>query len=194
MTDAPLVLVRHAESTWNRAGRWQGRADPPLSPRGRGQAEALGRALAGQALRILLASDLARAAETARVVGRALGIVPVFDARLRELDVGAWTGLTRREIERRDARALARFESGDLDAPAGGAETRGALRARVQACLAEWIGRPPGGGLAIIAHLGVMRAIDPGAELSNAQWWRLRAVRSWPCDAIEAARSLAGHG
>ena len=33
-------LIRHAESEWNAAGRWQGLADPPLSARGRGQAAA----------------------------------------------------------------------------------------------------------------------------------------------------------
>ena len=36
-----LYLVRHAESEWNASGRWQGHADPPLSPDGRGQASAL---------------------------------------------------------------------------------------------------------------------------------------------------------
>ncbi|HMF05349.1 MAG TPA: phosphoglycerate mutase family protein, partial [Acidimicrobiia bacterium] len=34
-----LLLVRHGESTWNAQSRWQGQADPPLSPFGERQAE-----------------------------------------------------------------------------------------------------------------------------------------------------------
>ena len=36
-----LLLIRHAESVWNAAGRWQGQEDPPLSERGQAQALAL---------------------------------------------------------------------------------------------------------------------------------------------------------
>ena len=32
-----LLVLRHAQSTWNAAGRWQGWADPPLSDEGEGQ-------------------------------------------------------------------------------------------------------------------------------------------------------------
>ena len=33
-----LLLVRHGQSVWNADGRWQGQADPPLSPLGEEQA------------------------------------------------------------------------------------------------------------------------------------------------------------
>ena len=33
-----ILLVRHGESEWNAARRWQGQADPPLTDRGRLQA------------------------------------------------------------------------------------------------------------------------------------------------------------
>ena len=73
MRETRFVLIRHAESVWNAAGRWQGHADPPLSERGRAQAEALAADLAPLGIEVLLASDLARAAQTASIVGEAIG-------------------------------------------------------------------------------------------------------------------------
>ena len=90
MDQALFLLIRHAESAWNAAGRWQGQADPPLSPLGREQARAVARELAEAKLDVLLASDLCRALETARRVGAPHGLVPTPDPRLRELDVGRW--------------------------------------------------------------------------------------------------------
>ena len=46
MTDL-LVLVRHGESTWNAEHRLQGQQDPPLSERGREEARAAARVVAG---------------------------------------------------------------------------------------------------------------------------------------------------
>ena len=175
MGEACFVLIRHAESAWNAAGRWQGHADPPLTPRGRRQAARLAGALAGQGIEVLVASDLARAAETARVLGAALGLEAFPDPRFRELDVGAWTGLRREEIARRDPARLARFDAGDADVAAGGAESRRAIRRRVRAAAAALAAAHPGRRIALVTHLGVIRALLPGAELANAEWRLARA-------------------
>jgi broad specificity phosphatase PhoE len=168
--DTRFILIRHAESSWNACGRWQGHADPPLSGRGRAQAELLARELAGQPIDVLLASDLIRATQTAEIVGEMLGLKPVLDARLRELNVGDWAGLTRTEIARRDPETLARFEAGDPDVLAGGGESRGQIRARVRAC-ARQLGREHAGRLvAVVSHLGVIWALQPESALGNAQW------------------------
>ena len=45
MPETCFLLIRHAESTWNAAGRWQGHGDPPLSARGVLQAERLAGAI-----------------------------------------------------------------------------------------------------------------------------------------------------
>jgi probable phosphoglycerate mutase len=172
----PLWLVRHAESTWNASGRWQGQADPPLSERGRGQAERLAEALRDEGIELLVASDLARAAETAVIVGARLGLVPQPEPRLRELDAGAWSGLTRARIAARDGEALARFDAGDPSAPAGGAESRVDVARRARAALAERLAATPGARLAIVSHEGVLGSLLPGLRLANATW--RRAARS----------------
>jgi broad specificity phosphatase PhoE len=174
-SETEFVLIRHAESTWNAAGRWQGHADPPLSEQGRRQASELGDALTSQGIERLIASDLARAAETAAIVGETLGLAPRPDPRLRELNVGAWTGLTREEIERLAPDQLARFERGDLDLRPGGGETRREIRLRVRRAAASIAASHPGQRVALVTHLGAVRALLPGTELPNAGWCRARA-------------------
>jgi probable phosphoglycerate mutase len=59
-----IFLVRHGETEWNRARRYQGWSDSPLTARGIAQAEAI-----GQRLRAL--PEAAPAENFARLVGRA---------------------------------------------------------------------------------------------------------------------------
>jgi broad specificity phosphatase PhoE len=181
-----IVLIRHAESVWNAERRWQGQADPPLSARGRAQAAALACTLEHLAFDRLYASDLVRALETARIIGAAHGLAPQPDARLRELDVGRWEGRRRDEIEAFDGAALLRFDSGDLDAPAGGGESRRAAARRVRAAAAALAVENAGCRIALVTHLGVIRALAPGTELDNAGWHRLDAAALPAPDAEEA--------
>jgi probable phosphoglycerate mutase len=83
-----LLVVRHAESTWNAEHRWAGQRDPGLSAKGRRDAAELARRLA--ALDPPSTSDLRRARQTAQLVAPALehhlGVAPDSAAELR----GVW--------------------------------------------------------------------------------------------------------
>ena len=184
--ETEFLLVRHAESTWNAAGRWQGQANPPLSEAGRRQALALARELSAEAIDRVIASDLDRAAETAGLLAEVWGLKPGLDARLRELEVGSWTGLSRDEIAHRDAEALARFEGGDPDARPGGGESRRELRRRVRAAAAQIAAEHPGQRVVLVAHLGSVRALRPGTALPNAGWCRSRYRDLAPASAVDA--------
>lgn len=93
-------MLRHGQSTWNADGRWQGRADPPLSDLGTRQAKAAALAL-GQ-FDAVVASSLERARHTADVIAHELGIGPVAtDPDLMERCAGEWEGSTKAEIEQR---------------------------------------------------------------------------------------------
>lgn len=95
-----LLLARHGETDWNREGRWQGHANVPLNERGREQARELAQRLAGVAIDVIYASDLARAHETALIVAEEKRMPVTTDVGLREIDVGRWSGLTPDEIAR----------------------------------------------------------------------------------------------
>jgi probable phosphoglycerate mutase len=117
-----ILLVRHGQSTWNAEGRWQGQADPPLSDLGRLQARSAATSLG--ALDAIFSSDLQRAMETAVIISTELGVGPVVvDPDLKERSAGAWSGLTRAEIDERYPGYLSADRHLSIG-PAGGAVRR----------------------------------------------------------------------
>ena len=97
-TPVRILLARHGETVFNVEGRWQGQADSPLTERGRAQAVELARALADEQITAVYSSDLGRAADTAAEVAFLHQLEVTREARLREIDVGEWTGKQRDEI------------------------------------------------------------------------------------------------
>lgn len=187
MVDWPpmdLLLVRHGQSEWNAAGRWQGWADPPLSPAGIEQARAAGEELGELGLQTVVSSDLRRARQTAELIAGDLGLLPVHvDAGLRERNVGDFTGLTRDEIEERWPGMLAEWRAGRVQqAPNGeGAE----FLARVLAALDRLSAAFPGQRVLAVAHGGVIRTLhrhlggEPGPPLHLGGLWLHLADGGW---------------
>jgi probable phosphoglycerate mutase len=154
-----LFLARHGETEWNRAGRWQGKTDIPLSDTGRAQARALAASLAGRGIVEVHASDLQRASETAQIIAGTLGISGfAVDARLRERGFGCFEGFTREECAQRHPEAWARYLADRRSTPPGG-EPQPEVAARVVAALTE-IARAPRateGASLVISHGGTIR-------------------------------------
>jgi probable phosphoglycerate mutase len=128
MTAARIVLLRHGVTDWNDGGRFQGHADIPLNETGRAQAAAAAEQLAAEGIGRVLSSDLARADETARIVAARCDRPVITDPRLREVDVGSWSGHSMEEIGRqvpdfwpalREGRDFRRSPEGETATEAG---------------------------------------------------------------------------
>ncbi len=178
-TRTALCLIRHGQTPWNRDGRWQGHADPDLTAEALEEARALARALvlehAQRPFARLIASDLSRARTTASPVGELLDLRLELDSRLRELDVGRWSGLTRSEIEACDGETLRAFERGEPGVRPGGGETRVEIRERSHAFVCDLVERHAGERILVVTHLGVIRALVPGARPANLERFELIA-------------------
>ena len=103
MRDLPeLLILRHGETEWNRAGRFQGRADSPLTELGRAQAAqqaAILRALGvGADSHAIFTSPQGRARETALIICADIGGTAQEDADLVEIAMGEMTGQTRADM------------------------------------------------------------------------------------------------
>lgn len=100
MTAGSIILLRHGVTDWNHGGRFQGHADIPLNDAGRHQATAAGELLGGAGITRAVSSDLSRASETAQLITAGWGIDVQTDARLREVNVGSWAGVSVDDIGR----------------------------------------------------------------------------------------------
>jgi broad specificity phosphatase PhoE len=165
-----ILLARHGETDWNRLGRWQGHADPPLNEKGRHQAAELAARLAGDGVTAIYSSDLMRASQTAAVVADRLGLDVVEDRGLREIDVGSWSGLTRAEVEQRFPVGYARWLGGEIGHDG---ETREQLTERVVGAVRRIAAEHPDGTVLVVTHGGAIRALrrhaagDPGDPIEN---------------------------
>jgi probable phosphoglycerate mutase len=157
-----LYFVRHGETDWNRAQRYQGQRDIPLNATGRSQAISNGRALAdvlaGEVDAIdYVASPLMRARETMELMRRQLGLPAQgyrTDARLREIHYGHWEGELWHELATTDPTGYAAREANRWGWRPTGGESYRDLSERV----AHWLCEVDRDAV-VAAHGGVMRVL-----------------------------------
>ena len=93
-----FYFVRHVETVWNKAGKFQGRTDIRLSGLGEEQAEKAAEWLKLKKLDGIVSSPLIRAARTAEAIAERQGLAVEYDSNLVELSFGQWEGKTFDEI------------------------------------------------------------------------------------------------
>lgn len=181
MTARRLVLLRHGRTAWNHAKRVQGQTDVELDDVGRAQAVDAAAAMAKLEPTLLWSSDLSRARETAEAVGSAAGLEPVYDARLREFDLGERQGLTHAEYAAIDAAEFEQFRRGNYDT-APGAEPTSVVRARMREVLRDLLAALGPGETGIAVSHGAAVRVATGAMLG------------WPDEQFHTLRGLDNCG
>lgn len=169
LNDAPagtttILLIRHGETAWNAERRLQGHLDIALNAEGERQAAALGAALAGEHIDLVISSDLARARQTAEAVHLARGAAYAggvqLDPQLRERCYGGFEGLLYSEIAARFPLEFAAWQARNVDAvlPPGKnqGETFRSFYERATKAILGHAARHPGQTLALVAHGGVL--------------------------------------
>ncbi|HEV2851336.1 MAG TPA: histidine phosphatase family protein [Thermoanaerobaculia bacterium] len=150
-----LYLVRHGEAEGSE-GRAVGHLDLPLSDPGTRNLEALAASWQGPPPVRLFASDLRRAADSARVLARRFGVEPVLDARLREVSFGEWEGRAWDEIYESDRQRYDAWTERWWDLSPPGGESFADLARRALSWFQE-LG--DGEDAIVVAHGGSIRAL-----------------------------------
>jgi probable phosphoglycerate mutase len=148
-----LLWVRHAEPQRIAPGTGVP-ADPPLTARGRDQAERLAAWLAVEPIDVVLSSPQRRAIETADPIARAHGLDVQVVAGLVEYDVQSDSYIPMEELRATDDPKLAAMYEGRWEEFGG--ESTEAFRARVAATLDEVVAAHPGRRVVAVCHGGVI--------------------------------------
>lgn len=155
-----LLLTRHGTAAPDDVFLG-GKVDPPLTPKGRREAEHLAGRLAGIRLDRIVASPMIRALETAGPIAADRRIAVETDERLRELAYGSWEGLTHAQIGARDPELWARWRADPAATQPPGGESGDEVAARVRSFLAALIDREASARTAVA---GGVWSVDPGGS------------------------------
>ncbi len=148
-TSTTICLVRHGETDWNYARRYQGWSDIPLNALGLEQAGIVARAIGGEEWDVIVSSPLSRARKTAEAIAAALAIEDIDeDPDLRERGYGEAEGLT---LEEREAKWAA------TEWP--GLEPWDVMADRAMAALDRIAARHPGKRVLVVCHGGLINAV-----------------------------------
>lgn len=160
MNSAPICIVRHGETDWNKQGVLQGWLDVPINDLGRRQAHALAASLADAHLSAVWTSPLVRASETANIVADHLHLPPpLIHAGLKEKNFGAVQGIPKDELAELNPALLEQIVRRNPAAEFVGGETMDEFADRVLGAFDEIAGWCGDKRVLVITHGWVMDVV-----------------------------------
>lgn len=183
-----LILIRHGQTEFNLVGRMQGQLDTPLTEAGRAEAEAAAAELGTWPIGTVVSSDLQRAQDTAALLADALNLEYTTDSRLRETDLGDWSGKAHEDVDAVFPGQRSHWRLNPTWAPPNG-ETRVEVSDRAVGLVDELMDTDAwnAGAVMLVAHGGTIAALTSRllgiptehypmfGGLGNARWSQLVA-------------------
>ena len=156
-----LLLVRHGETDWNLARRYQSYSDVPLNQKGIRQAQYLAQRLSKEKIDAIYSSDLSRATETAILIAKKYEplLAVQCDPRLRELSFGNWEGLNYQEIQEQWHTEVNSWFADPVNVSPPNGETMTQLSARVRSALGELQSKHQDETILIVSHGGIIQVL-----------------------------------
>ncbi len=154
-----VYLVRHGQTDWNLASRFQGQADTPLNPQGQKQAGMLGEYFAHIPLSAIYSSDLQRAVATAGYVAHLQDKKPQLEVDLREISLGEWEGCTLQEMQKNWPQKAKLWRENPAELAIPGGEGFVEAQARIYEAVLAIVDKHMGETILIVSHGGAIRLI-----------------------------------
>jgi broad specificity phosphatase PhoE len=152
-----LYLIRHGLIQSNLDDIYAGRSHEALTPAGATHADQVGRELCGWGIRVLYASPLLRAIQTAELLSKHLLAPIVIDSDLIEMELGPWTGLSKSEIAMRYGPAYETWCTNPADFRMDGIEGLWQILARIQVAIERFLFAAPEQRAAMVTHAAVIK-------------------------------------
>lgn len=154
-----IILVRHGETTWNVAGRYQGQEDTPLSPRGIQQGHALAQGLKNIPIDLCISSPLKRSYDTCKYCADLHKLPVNTDERLIEINHGAWEGQLAADITARYPTEFNLWHTQPHLVQMPGGENLEDVRKRARAAFDDYANKYDDKTILVAAHDAVNKAI-----------------------------------
>lgn len=154
-----IYFIRHGQTDWNHAQRFQGCLDIPLNDEGRNQADLLGQRLRGANIQKVYHSPQLRAKETASIVSSYANapLTEIYD--LHEISMGDWEGITAKQAAEQDPEYWQTYISDRKNLSAPNGESFVHLQSRVLDAIDQIVSNESSDVLAIVAHGAVLKVL-----------------------------------
>ena len=147
-----LIIVRHGETYWNEAHKFQGFSDIELSSKGISQAQALAESLKGETLVAIYTSPLIRARQTAEQIARYHDCPVILKEELKELNQGQLEGLTAEELRQEYPQFIKEWVQKPESTHLPQGESLGELQQRAWASMERIIEEHSGDTVVVVGH------------------------------------------
>jgi alpha-ribazole phosphatase len=171
---AKLYLIRHGETDYNNALRFQGQTDIPLNQKGIEQAEKAADFFRDIPLQAIYTSTLIRAKTTAEIIAGVKGMDVQETDALREMSFGIWENMNTKDIQKKYAKEWKDFFSSPARITIPQGENMLDVQKRAYPTVQEILDKYPEGDVAFVAHGGIIRVLICtmlGLDLNRA--WHL---------------------
>lgn len=184
-----LFLLRHGQTDWNLAKRFQSRSDVPLNDTGREQARRIRSRLEARETRFSLVktSPMGRAVETAHIIIAGTGLTSETDALLLEISLGDFEGVHEATLKETVGDEFDRWRARHFTEAAPNGETLYEAIHRVQPLLATLSTSSAQQNVLLVGHQGInmaiMAALSKRQDLESLADFRQRndQVEVWDC-------------
>src|SRR5512133_1495064 len=176
-----VFLVRHGATQLTAENRFAGAVGVDLSEEGRAQVLSLAERLARDDLAAIYTSPLSRTVETAEILARPHGLVPIREDGLREIGHGRWEGLTRAEVEERFPGEYETWEADPFTFAPEGGETGLAVLARALPVIRRIVVSHAGSTVLVVSHKATLRLLLSSLLGIDARGYRDRLDQSPAC-------------
>lgn len=170
-----IIFVRHGETDWNVARRYQGQTDIPLNDKGIYQAQLAAKRLAGEPIAAVYASDLQRAVYTAEVIAKEHQLTVTPMAEFREISFGEWEGSCFASLDTGAREQIDKIFTDPANIEVPGGENFQQVQARAVRGIEQLIAKHPDETVLVVSHGAAIRTILCHAlGMSLANVWSIR--------------------
>ncbi len=176
-----IYFLRHGQTNWNKAGRWQGCSEVPLNETGLLQSQAVAECLFQEGANPLqvISSPRGRAQTTAQIVADKLCLEIAVEPDFAELELGEYEGKLTTDLERAYPVAFPAWLASYHQLAAPGGESLEAGLTRVRPQLMYWLDQAGRNDLVIVAHQAVNMVMKLCLANQPVENWKRSVLRSY---------------